>query len=198
MGPENGPAITPIASQPTVGRSQRTTILPRRFDNSIIDLPGRPDRHLLLANIKLVQLPTTNSSEVPRFELGDTEVRYIQRSLNFAIQKLREYVSLMEAYPAYWSAFILHPCYRSRLICDLNKLGISRRCLGRSLRITTLTMILKTSSFHNSRANAFVRKSTLSLSTISISFLPLPPYGMKSTTTSPSTFNRLVMPQLGG
>jgi hypothetical protein len=53
-------------------------------------------------------------AETSEFELGDESMRYIQKSLDFAIVKLAKYIDLMEENPVYWAALILHPAYKTK------------------------------------------------------------------------------------
>ncbi|KAK4173288.1 hypothetical protein QBC36DRAFT_293567 [Triangularia setosa] len=50
------------------------------------------------------------------FQLGEDSTRYISKSLEWAIDKLQTYISLMEDSPVYWSALILHPGFKTKWI----------------------------------------------------------------------------------
>lgn len=114
------PELFPVASPPREEspqppsqprRPQRASRLPRRLEGYEIDLPGLRSRR-------------PGTPDGPQIELGDPVIEdldrdgfnAIQTSLRLAIEKLRKYVDLMEASPAYWAAMILLPGCRARWI----------------------------------------------------------------------------------
>ncbi|KAK4171705.1 hypothetical protein QBC36DRAFT_365488, partial [Triangularia setosa] len=53
---------------------------------------------------------------VVSFQLGEGSTRYISKSLEWAIDKLQTYISLIEDSPVYWSALILHPGFKTKWV----------------------------------------------------------------------------------
>jgi hypothetical protein len=101
------------------GRPQRARTLPRRFDGHEVDLPGHTPGQVLPPDITLLG-PEDGpvGAETSEFELGDEGMRYIQKSLDFAIVKLAKYIDLMEENPVYWAALILHPAYKTKWLTE--------------------------------------------------------------------------------
>ncbi|KAK4096985.1 hypothetical protein N658DRAFT_387607, partial [Parathielavia hyrcaniae] len=109
--PFRGESLQPLQPPSPSRRPQLASQLPRRFEGYEVDLPGLRNRR-----------PGTPCG--PKIELGDPVIEdldcdgfnTIQTSLGLAIQKLKEYVGLIEASPAYWAAMILLPGCRARWI----------------------------------------------------------------------------------
>jgi hypothetical protein len=93
-------------------RPRRKRRLPSRLADSVIDLPRRlPPGQVILPVFELADdLPALPSSPDP----DDDHVSFVRTSLQLAIQKLQEYVGLMEESPAYWVAMLLHPGHKKR------------------------------------------------------------------------------------
>lgn len=131
--PPSSPPVSPPAAQSQ--RPQRNVGLPRKYRDSVIDLPGRP-----VGSINPpVALEDSGAEEVleqedgeeegsqrqwrekwpnlpSKPEIADLNLRAIRGCITCAIYKLEKYVTLLEDSPAYWTAMILHPAFKDKWI----------------------------------------------------------------------------------
>ncbi|EAQ91904.1 hypothetical protein CHGG_00139 [Chaetomium globosum CBS 148.51] len=97
-------------------RPQRQTVLPRRYDGQVkVNLPGHRRGAIRPPDVSFDR-PIPPAEQQSTFELTDVGLTLLRKSLDFAIAKLQQYITLMEDVPVYWSAMILLPSYRTRWI----------------------------------------------------------------------------------